>query len=98
VKTITIESVDVLDEDIQTEVHYSFGMEHYTDYVFKPRGDKNYSATIVFEDSREVIRNVEANSVKFPDYEFVIEDLDTDTNLVREYRIKNGSILKIMSR
>lgn len=97
-KTITIESVEVLDEDLQTEVHYSFGMEHYTDYVFKPKGEKKYSATIVFEDSREVIRTVEKRSKDFPDHEFVIEDLDTENNVVREYHIKNGSILKIRSR
>jgi len=97
-KTITIESVEVLDEELQTEVHYTFGMEHYTDYVFKPKGDKNYSATIVFEDSRTVIRNVKEQSVKFPEYQFDIEDLDMDTGVMKIYSIKDGSILKIKSR
>jgi len=96
-KTITIESIEVLDEELQTEVHHTFGMEHYTDYVFKPRGDKNYSATIVFEDSRKVIKKVEEQSVKFPDYQFAVEDLDMDSGVMKIYTIKNGSILKIRS-
>jgi hypothetical protein len=97
-KTITIESVEVLDEELQTEVHHTFGMEHFTDYVFKPKGDKNYSATIVFEDSRKVIRKVEERSVDFPDYQFEVEDLDMDTGIMKIYSIKNGSIIKIKSR
>jgi hypothetical protein len=97
-KTITIESVEVLDEELQTEVHHTFGMEHFTDYVFKPKGDKNYSATIVFEDSRKVIRKVEERSVDFPDYQFDVEDLDMDTGVMKIYSIKNGSIIKIISR
>jgi hypothetical protein len=97
-KTITIESVEVLDEELQNEVHHSFGMEHYTDYVFKPRGDKNYSATIVYEDSRRVIKNVEERSVNFPDYQFELEDLDMDTGVMKIYTIKNGSIIKFKSR
>lgn len=97
-KTITIESVEVLDEELQTEVHHTFGMEHYTDYVFKPKGDKNYSATIVFEDSRKVIRKVEEKSVDFPDYQFNVEDLDMDTGVMKIYSIKNGSIIKMKSR
>ncbi len=97
-KTITIESVEVLDEELQTEVHHTFGMEHFTDYVFKPKGDKNYSATIVFEDSRKVISKVEERSVDFPDYQFDVEDLDMDTGVMKIYSIKNGSIIKIISR
>lgn len=97
-KTLTIESLDVLDEELQTEIHHAFGMEHYTDYVFKPKGDKNYSATIVYEDSGKVIRKVEERSVDFPDYQFEVEDLDMDTGIMKIYSIKNGSIIKIKSR
>ncbi len=97
-KSITIESVEVLDEALQTEVHHTFGMEHFTDYVFKPKGDKNYSATIVFEDSQKVIRKVEERSVDFPDYQFEVEDLDMDSGIMKIYSIKNGSIIKIKSR
>ena len=64
----------------------------------KPRGEKNYSATIVFEDSKKVIKNVEARSVAFPDYQFEVEDLDMDTGVMKIYSIKNGSIIKIKSR
>jgi len=95
--TITIESAEILDEDLQTEIHHTFGMEHYTDYVFKPKGDKNYSATIVYEDSGKVIRKVEERSVDFPDYQFDVEDLDMDTGIMKIYSIKNGSIIKIRS-
>ena len=97
-KTLTIESIEVLDEELQNEIHYAFGMEHYTDYVFKPKGDKNYSATIVFEDSKMVIKNVEKRSVAFPNYQFEVEDLDMDTGVMKIYSIKNGSIIKIKSR
>ena len=96
--SITIESMEVLGEELQTEIHHTFGMEHYTDYVFKPKGDKNYSATIVFEDSQKVIRKVEERSVDFPEYQFEVEDLDMDTGVMKIYSIKNGSIIKIASR
>ena len=33
-KVLTIKSADVLDTDLQTEVHHTFGMERHTDYVF----------------------------------------------------------------
>ena len=97
-KTLTIESTDVLGEELQNEIHYTFGMEHYTDYVFKPKGDKNYSATIVYEDSKRVIKNVEERSVAFPNFQFEVEDLDMDTGVMKIYSIKNGSIIKIRSR
>jgi len=97
-KTITIESREVIGEELQTEIHYAFGMEHYTDYVFKPKGDKNYSATIVYEDSKKVIKNVKERSVDFPNYQFEVEDLDMDTGIMKIYSIKNGSIIKIKSR
>ncbi len=93
-KVLTIKSVEVLDETMQTEVHHTFGMEHYTDYVFKPRGDQKYSATIVLEDSAGVIRNVESRSVSFPDHEFMIDDLDMEQNSIERYRVKNGTIIE----
>jgi hypothetical protein len=97
-RTITIESTGILSEELQTEVHHAFGMEHYTDYVFKPKGDKNYSATIVFEDSRKVIRNVEERSADFPDHQFEIEDLDMESGVMKIYTIQGGCITKIRSR
>ena len=93
-KVLTIKSVEVLEETMQTEVHHSLGMEHYTDYVFKPRGDQNYSATIVLEDSTAVIGNVISHTTSFPANEFLIDDLDMEQNTVERYRVKNGSILE----
>jgi len=91
-KVLTIKSVDVLDEAVQTDVHFTFGMEHYTDYVFKPRGAQKYSATIVIEDSSGVISNVESRSKSFPAREFLVDDLNMEQNTVDRYRIKNGNI------
>ena len=92
-RAITIKSVEVLDEAQQIEVHYSFGMEHYTDYVFKPGGEEVYCATIAIEEGRRVIEGVTRGSRSFPDYEFVLEDLDVETNVATTYRFKNGEVL-----
>ena len=93
-KVLTIKSVDALDEAKQTDIHYTFGMEHYTDYVFKPRGDQKYSATIVLKSSDEVIKNIESRSVSFPDHEFLIDDLSMEQNTIERYRVKNGTIIE----
>jgi len=97
-KAIIIKSNDVLDEALQTEIHHTFGMEHYTDYVFKARGDQKYSATLVMEDSTELIHNVEEGSKAFPEHEFIIVVLDTDSNVVKKYFVKAGEFLKITNR
>lgn len=97
-KAITIKSNEVLDEALQTEIHYTFGMEHYTDYVFKPKGDQEYAATLVLKDSSELIRNVEEGSKAFPEHEFVIVVLDTDSNVTKKFCIKAGEYLKITNR
>jgi hypothetical protein len=97
-KVFTIKSVDVLDEPLQMEIHYAFGMEHYTDYVFKPRGGQKYSATIVLEDTSAVVRNVLKGSCSFPDREFLLDDLDMEANNVDRLRIKDGKIVKRLTR
>ena len=97
-KVLTIKSVDIREERLQTEIHYAFGMEHYTDYVFKPRGAKKYSATIVMEDTSKVIRNVLTSSSSFPDHEFIVDDLDMDGNNIDRLRIKNGEVVKRLKR
>ena len=94
-KTVTVESADILDEDMQLEIHYAFGMEHYTDYVFTPRGDMNYSATIVFENSQKVIDRVVKRSVDFPENEFIVEELDMESGVLTMYLIQNGSFSKL---
>ena len=93
-KVLTIKSVEVLEEALQIEAHHTLGMEHYTDYVFKPSSGQKYSATIVLEESSQVIRNIEAKSIAFPDYEFLIDDLNMEQNTVERYRVKNGAIIE----
>jgi hypothetical protein len=97
-KVLTIKSVEVLEENLQTEIHYAFGMEHYTDYVFKPRGEEQYAATIVMEDTAEVIRNIIAGSTTFPDQDFIVDDLDMEGNKINRLRIKKGQIVKRLNR
>ncbi len=92
-KAITIKSVEVLAEAQQIEVHYSFGMEHHTDYVFKPGEEEVYCATIAIGNSKAVVESVKKGSGSFPEYEFVLEDLDVDTNIATTYRFKNGELL-----
>ena len=90
-KVLTIKSAGILDEDVQTEVHHTFGMEHYTDYVFKPGGGQ-YSATIVMEDTKQVIGNIIGASRSFPETGFVIDDLDMERNSIQRYHVKNGLV------
>ena len=93
-RAITVKSVEVLDEELQLHVHYTFGMEQYSDYVFKPGGGKIYSATIVMHSSEKVISQVTEASAQFPGREFILMDLDTDSNVSTTYRFKDGEILE----
>ena len=93
-RAITIKSVQVLDEAQQVEVHYAFGMEHHTDYVFKPGGEEVYSATIAMEDARDVVESVTKGSASFPGIEFELEDLDVDSNVATTYRFMNGELIE----
>lgn len=93
-RAISVKSVEVLEEELQLHVHHSFGMEQHSDYVFKPGGGKIYSATIVMYSSEKVIAQVTEASAQFPGREFILVDLDTDTNASISYRIKGGEILE----
>jgi len=93
-RAITIKSVDVLPEEQQLDVHYTFGMEQYADYVFKPGGGEIYSATIVMDVSDNVISKVQEATKKFPGKEFVLDDLDMNSNVSTSYRFKEGEILE----
>jgi len=93
-KALTVKSKEVLDGNLQNEVHFILGMEQYTDYVFKPREDRKYSATIVLEESSEVIKNIVSKSVSLPDMEFLIDDLNMEDNSIVQLRVKNGKILE----
>jgi hypothetical protein len=91
-KVLTIKSSTILDLDKQTEVNYAFGMEHHTDYVFKAREDEKYSATIVLEDSGPVIDEIIEATIGFPDFAFVIDDLDMEKNHIERYHVKEGFV------
>ena len=93
-RAISVKSAEVLDEELQLHVHHTFGMEQHSDYVFKPGGGKIYSATIVMYSSDQVIKQVTEASGQFPGREFVLVDLDTDTNVSATYRIMDGEILE----
>lgn len=91
-KVLTVKSADILDEKMQNEVHFAFGMERHTDYVFKPRGDGKYSATIVLEDTGSVINTIIGESRSFPGLAFVIDDLDMEKNAIERYHVKEGNV------
>jgi len=91
-KVLTIKSTGILELEKQTEVHFAFGMEQHTDYVFKPRGDQKYSATIVLEDSAPVIEKIISASVNIPDTSFVIDDLNMEENNIERYHVKEGVV------
>lgn len=93
-RAISIRSVDFLAEELQLHVHHAFGMEQYTDYVFKPGGGKIYSATIVMHSSDQVLSQVTEASASFPGREFILDDLDTDSNISTTYRFRDGEILE----
>jgi hypothetical protein len=69
-------------------------MEQHSDYVFKPGGGKIYSATIVMHSSDHVITQVTEASAQFPGKEFILVDLDTNTNVSTTYRLKDGEVLE----
>jgi hypothetical protein len=91
-RVLTIKSADTLDRDRQLEVHYVFGMEKHTDYVFKPRENDKYSATIVLEDTQPVVAKIILESKSFPDHAFVIDDLDMENNSIKRYHVKDGHV------
>lgn len=93
-RAISVKSADVLEEELQLHVHYSFGMEQYSDYVFKPGGGEIYSVTIVMDSSERVIDQVTRATNLFPGKEFILEDLDMDSNVTTTYRLMNGEVLE----
>ena len=91
-KVLTVKSSGILELEKQTEVHFAFGMEQHTDYIFKPRGDQKYSATIVLEDSAPVVKKIISASVNFPDTPFLIDDLNMEENTIERYHVKGGIV------
>jgi len=96
-KVLTIRSLENVPEDIRLDIHYSFGMERHTDYVFKDKFSSVYSATINLESTGPVISEIVRQSVKFPDLSFIIDDLDLENNVIERYRINNGETVERLS-
>jgi len=91
-KVLTIKSVEALEPDLQNEIHYSFGMEKHSDYVFKDRDRGPYSATISLPDTSSVIELIKKESARFEDYTFIIDDLDLEQNQIERITVRNGMI------
>ena len=89
-RVLTIKSVATVSADIQNEIHFTFGMEHHTDYVFKDKEGAIYSATISLENTEPVIAEIIRKSVDFSDMVFIIDDLDLDNNTIERYKVKDG--------
>jgi len=96
-KVLTIRSLETIPEDTRLDIHYSFGMERHTDYVFKDKLSSVYSATINLESTGPVISEIVRQSVKFPDFIFIIDDLDLENNVIERYRINNGKTVERLS-
>ncbi|MBN2699271.1 MAG: hypothetical protein JXR52_10645 [Bacteroidales bacterium] len=93
-RILTIRSVEKIPEDKQLDVHYAFGMERHTDYVFKDKYNSVYSATINLESTENVIEEIVKQSEKFPGYNFVIDDLDLENNRIERYKIISGEVVE----
>lgn len=91
-KVLTVKSSTILDLEKQTEVHHAFGMEHHTDYVFKPKEDEKYSATIVIVESGPVVDMIISATEGFPDIGFLIDVLDMEKNKIVRYHVKEGVV------
>lgn len=91
-KVFTIRSLEKISDELKNEIHFSFGMERHTDYVFKDRAGSIYSATINIDSTGPVIDEILKNSKEFRDINFIIDDLDLESNKIERYKINNGKI------
>jgi len=87
---LTIRTVEELSKDMQLEIHYAFGMEHHSDYIFQDKKSSIYSATINLQSTSQVIAEIIRNSVKFPGITFMVDDLNIDSNKIIKYKICKG--------
>jgi hypothetical protein len=94
---LTIRSVDKLSDEQKNEIHFAFGMEQHTDYVFKDRSASVYSATINIASTDTVIERIVSESIAFSDLRFIIDDLDLESNSIKRLEIRNGQIVKQLS-
>jgi len=93
-KVLTVKTLETISPEIQIDIHYIFKMEQHTDYVFKDDSSKQYSATISIENSDEVIRKIIEGSIKIPEYNIILVDLDTDSNELQRYSVQNGNVIE----
>lgn len=89
---LTIKSAEEIPADLQTDIHYTFRMEHHTDYILKDRRSSAYSATISIDGTAGVIDVIVRNSSAFPELNFVIDDLDMEEGTLERYFVRNGKI------
>ena len=90
-RVLTIKSVAPVSAEMQNEIHFTFGMEHHTDYVFKDKVGAIYSATISLENTEHVITEIIKKSINFSEMVFIIDDLDSDKNTIERYKVKDGA-------
>lgn len=93
-KVLTIRSEDPLSDEQKNEIHFAFGMEQHSDYVFKDRSASIYSATINLESTDLVIERIVYESTAYPDLAFIIDDLDLMSNSIRRFEVQNGKTVK----
>ena len=89
---LTIQSVEELPAEIRTNIHFTFRMEHHTDYILTDRESDVYTATISMQDTSVVIETIVKNSTAFPSLTFIIDDLDMEGAKIERYYVRNGKI------
>ncbi len=87
---LTIKSEASVSPELQNEIHFTFGMENHTDYVFTDREGAIYYATISLENTEQVIALIIKNSVKFSEMVFIVDDLDSHNSTIERYKVKDG--------
>lgn len=90
---LTVRSVEKVSNDRKLEIHYAFGMEHHSDYIFKDEESSVYSVTVNLESTSQVIDQIIKNSERFPDVTFVVDDLNIETNEIKKLKISNGEFV-----
>jgi len=91
-RVLTLRSTTELPFELQSNIHYTFRMEHHTDVILKDRGASIYSSTISMDDPGKVIETIVKHSVKFPDISFLLDDLHLEEGTIRRLTVQNGSI------
>lgn len=93
-KVLTVKTIETLDKENQLDIHYILKMEHYADYVFQDKNSAQYTATISMDDTAPVIEAIIKLTIQLPEYNFVIDNLDMQDDMVERLRVRNGEILE----